>query len=175
MARPEKVAAVEEIRQHLEESQAVFVTDYRGLTVSEMTQLRRKLREVGAEYKVVKNTLTRLAASEVDVEALDPLLVGPTAVAFAKEDPVGAAKALSEFAKESRILEIRGGLLEGKLLQVDDVQALADLPPREVLLAQVVGGMQAPIAGFVSVLQGTLRNLVYALNAVREQKEGAAG
>lgn len=175
MARPEKVAAVEEIRQQLEESQAVFVTDYRGLTVSELTTLRRQLREVGTEYKVVKNTLTRRAAAEIDADALDPLLVGPTAVAFAREDAVATAKALNDFAKESRILEIRGGLLEGKLLTFDDVQALADLPPREVLLGQVVGGIQAPIAGFVSVLQGTLRNLVYALNAVREQKGGAAG
>jgi len=175
MARPEKVAAVEQIREELEASQAVFVTDYRGLKVSQMTELRRKLREVGTDYKVVKNTLTRRAAAEADVQALEPLLVGPTAVAFAKQDPVATAKTLSEFAKESRILEIRGGLLEGKLLAVEDVQALADLPPREVLLAQVVGGIQAPIAGFVSVLQGTLRSLVYALNAVREQKGGAAG
>ncbi len=174
MAKPEKVAAVAQIREDLQASQAVFVTDYRGMTVAQMTELRRKLREVGAEYRVVKNTLTRWAAAEVNAEALEPLLVGPTAVAFAKEDPVGAAKALNEFAKETKILEIRGGWLEGQLMTVDDVQALADLPPREVLLAQVVGGIQAPIAGFVSVLQGTLRSLVYALNAVREQKEKAA-
>lgn len=173
MARPEKVAAVEEIRNDLQASQAVFVTDYRGLNVSQLTQLRRQLREIGTDYKVVKNTLTRRAAAEVDAQALDPLLVGPTAVAFAKEDAVATAKALSEFAKESRILEIRGGLLEGQLLAVEDIQALADLPPREVLLAQVVGGIQAPIAGFVSVLQGTFRQLVYALEAVRGQKEAA--
>lgn len=175
MARPEKVAAVEEIRQHLQASKAVFVTDYRGLKVSQLTKLRRELRGIGTDYKVLKNTLTRRAAAEVDAQGLDSLLVGPSAIAFAKEDPVATAKALSEFAKESRILEIRGGLLEGKLLAVDDIQALADLPPREVLLAQVVGGVQAPIAGFVSVLQGTLRKLVYALDAVREQKQGAAG
>ncbi|MFS8665977.1 MAG: 50S ribosomal protein L10 [Limnochordales bacterium] len=174
MPRPEKVAAVEEIRGQLQASKAVFVTDYRGLTVAEMTRLRRKLREAGAEYKVVKNPLTRLAAAETDAQALEPLLVGPTALAFAKEDPVAAAKALNEFVRESRVLEIRGGVLGGKPLSVQDVQALADLPPREVLLAQVVGGFQAPIAGFVSVLQGTLRKLVYALDAVRQQKEQAA-
>jgi len=173
MARPEKVAAVEQIREDLQASQAVFVTDYRGLTVTQMTKLRRKLREVGTEYRVVKNTLARRAAAEAGVEALEQLLAGPTAVAFAKQDPVATAKALNEFAKDSKILEIRGGLLEGKLLGVDDIQALADLPQREVLLAQVLGGMQAPIAGFVSVLQGTLRSLVYALNAVREKKEAA--
>lgn len=175
MPKPEKVAAVAKIREDLASSQAVFVTDYRGLTVSQMTQLRRKLREAGAEYRVVKNTLTRIAAAEADAAALEPLLVGPTAVAFAKQDPVAAAKTLNEFAKETKILEIRGGLMQGKLLSAEDIQALADLPSREVLLAQVLGGMQAPIAGFVSVLQGTIRKLLYALNAVREQKQAAAG
>lgn len=174
MPRPEKVAAVEEIRGRLEESKAVFVTDYRGLTVAQITRLRRKLRELGTDYKVVKNTLTRLAAQDTDAQALDPYLSGPSALAFAKEDPVATAKALSDFARESRVLEVRGGVLGGKPLGPDDVKALADLPPREVLLAQVVGGIQAPIAGFVFVLQGTLRKLVYALDAVRQKKEEAA-
>jgi len=174
MPRPEKVAAVEEIRGRLEESKAVFVIDYRGLTVAQITRLRRKLRELGTDYKVVKNTLTRLAAQDTDAQALDPYLSGPSALAFAKEDPVATAKALSDFARESRVLEVRGGVLGGKPLGPDDVKALADLPPREVLLAQVVGGIQAPIAGFVFVLQGTLRKLVYALDAVRQKKEEAA-
>lgn len=174
MPRPENLAAVEEIRGRLEESKAVFVIDYRGLTVAQITRLRRKLRELGTDYKVVKNTLTRLAAQDTDAQALDPYLSGPSALAFAKEDPVATAKALSDFARESRVLEVRGGVLGGKPLGPDDVKALADLPPREVLLAQVVGGIQAPIAGFVFVLQGTLRKLVYALDAVRQKKEEAA-
>ncbi|OUM98223.1 MAG: 50S ribosomal protein L10 [Firmicutes bacterium ZCTH02-B6] len=174
MPRPEKVAAVEEIREQLAASKAVFVTDYRGLTVAQMTRLRRKLRESGTEYTVVKNTLTRIAARETDAQALDPFLEGPTALAFAKQDPVAAAKALLDFAKESKILQIRGGVLGGKPVGADDIQALANLPPREVLLAQVVGGLQAPISGFVFVLQGTLRKLVYALDAVRQKKESAA-
>ena len=174
MPRPEKVAAVEEIRGHLQASKAVFVTEYRGLTVAEMTRLRRKLRESGTDYKVVKNTLARLAAAGTDAQALEPFLSGPTALAFAKQDPAAAAKALNEFARESRILQVRGGVLGGKPLTPDDVQALANLPPREVLLAKVVGGFQAPIAGFVFVLQGTLRKLVYALDAVRQKKESAA-
>src|SRR5690606_40275853 len=118
--------------------------------------------------------LARLAAQDSDAQALDPYLSGPSALAFAKEDPVATAKALSDFARESRVLEVRGGVLGGKPLGPDDVKALADLPPREVLLAQVVGGIQAPIAGFVFVLQGTLRKLVYALDAVRQKKEEAA-
>lgn len=174
MARPEKVAAVKEIRQDLHESVAVFVTDYRGLKVSQLGQLRNRLREVGTEYKVVKNTLTSLAAEDVAGDEFKSLLVGPTAVAYAKEDPVATAKALSDFARESRILKVKGGLLEGSVIGPEDVQALAELPPREVLLAKVVGGMQAPISGFVSVLQGTLRKFVYALDAVREQKEQAS-
>lgn len=173
MARPEKVAAVEQIQADLEASEAVFITDYRGLKVSEMNELRGKLREVGTEYRIVKNTLTSLAADGAEVSDLKPLLVGPTAVAFAKEDPVGTAKALSDFAKDTRILKIRGALLEGSIIGLEEVQELADLPPREVLLAKVVGGMQAPISGFVSVLQGTLRQLVYTLDAVRTQKENA--
>ena len=174
MPRPEKVAVVEEIREHLKASKAVFVTDYRGLTVAQMTRLRRKLRESGTEYKVVKNTLTRIAARGTDAQALEPFLSGPTALAFAKQDPVAAAKALLDFAKEAKILEIRGGVLGSKPLGPNDIQALANLPPREVLLAQVVGGLQAPISGFVFVLQGTLRKLVYALDAVRQKKESAA-
>lgn len=174
MAKPEKVAAVAQIREDLAASQAVFVTDYRGLTVAQLTKLRRKLREAGTEYRVVKNTLARRAAAEVDASVLESLLVGPSGVAFAKQDPVATAKVLNEFARETKIFEIRGGMLQGKLLTAEGVQALADLPPREVLLAQVVGGMQAPISGFVSVLQGTLRKLVYALDAVREKKAAAS-
>lgn len=174
MAKPEKVAAVAQIREDLAASQAVFVTDYRGLTVAQLTKLRRKLREAGTEYRVVKNTLARRAAAEVDASVLESLLVGPSGVAFAKQDPVATAKVLNEFARETKIFEIRGGMLQGKLLTAEGVQALADLPPREVLLAQVVGGMQAPISGFVSVLQGTIRKLVYALDAVREKKAAAS-
>ncbi|MBO8142605.1 MAG: 50S ribosomal protein L10 [Firmicutes bacterium] len=174
MAKPEKVAMVEEIRGQLESSRAVFVTDYRGLSVAQMTRLRRRLRELDSEYKVVKNTLTRIAAGD-NADMLAPYLEGPTAVAFVKGDPVAVAKALNEFAREFRTLDIRGGILEGKPVGQDDVKALADLPSREVLLAQVLGGFQAPIAGLVFVLQGTLRKLVYALDAVRAMKEEGAG
>ena len=114
--------------------------------------------------------MTTIAAREIGLDDLVPLLTGPTAVAFGYDDPVAPAKILSEFAKTNRDLELKGGVLEGKVLDVDGVKALAELPSREELLAQVVRGMQAPIAGLVNVLQGTIRNFVYALDAVRKQK-----
>jgi len=173
VARPEKVAAVAEIKDKLSRAQGVVLADYRGLNVAQATELRKKLREAGVEYKVLKNTLTTIAAREIGLDDLVPLLTGPTAVAFGYDDPVAPAKILSEFAKTNRDLELKGGVLEGKVLDVDGVKALAELPSREELLAQVVRGMQAPIAGLVNVLQGTIRNFVYALDAVRKQKEEA--
>jgi len=174
MARPEKVAAVQEIADKLRRGQGIVLADYRGLNVKEMTELRRQLREVGVELKVLKNTLVQIAAKDAEVEGLEPLLVGPTAVAFGYDDPVAAAKAVSEFASKNDRLEVKGGVLNGKAIDVEAVKALADLPSREVLVAQVLRGMQSPIAGFVNVLQGTLRNLVYVLEAVRKEKENAA-
>lgn len=174
MPRPEKVAAVQEIADKLRRGQCVVLADYRGLNVKEMTELRRRLREVGVEFKVVKNTLTQIAANEVEVEGLGPILEGPTAVAFGYDDPVAAAKAMNEFAKQNDRLQLKGGVLNGQVIDTDAVKALADLPPREVLIAQVLRGMQSPIAGLANVLQGTLRNLVYVLEAVRKEKEKAA-
>jgi len=171
--RPEKVAIVDEIKDKLSRAQGVILADYRGLTVMQATELRRKLREAGVEYKVLKNTLTAIAAREAGFEDLTSLLVGPTAIAFGYEDPVAPAKVLSEFAKTNPVLELKGGLLEGRVLDVEGVKALAALPSREELLSQVLRGMQGPIAGLVNVLQGTIRNLVYALDAVRKQKEEA--
>ncbi|MGI6036835.1 MAG: 50S ribosomal protein L10 [Limnochordia bacterium] len=173
MVRPKKKAAVEEIVDKMTRASSAIVTDYRGLTVKSISELRRRLRESGAEYKVVKNTLTTIAAKEAGFPELEEHLAGPTAIAFAYEDPVAPAKVLSDFAKESKILKIKAGILEGSIINADGVQALADLPPREVLLGQVVGTMQAPISGFVNVLAGTIRNVVYALDAVRRQKEEA--
>lgn len=173
VARPEKVAVVEELAGKLQESAAAILTDYRGLNVKSMTELRAKLREAGVEYKVVKNTLTRLAAEKANVSGLDELLTGPTAIAFNKDDPVAPAKILTEFAKSNNALEIKGGILNGAVISVDEVKQLADLPSREELLATVLMRMQGPIYGLVYVLQGTLRSLVYALDAIRREKEAA--
>lgn len=173
MPRPDKVQTVEDIRERFSRVQGAIVADYRGLNVAQATDLRRRLREAGVEFKVLKNTLTILAAKEEGLDSMIPLLSGPTAIAFGYDDPVAPAKVLSEFAKTNKVLEIKGGILEGKLLDAAGVQALADLPSREVLLAMVCRGMQAPIAGMVNVLQGNIRNFVYALEAVRKQKEEA--
>lgn len=174
MARPEKVAIVEEMSDKLQRGKGVVLTDYRGLNVQQMTELRAKLREVGVEFKVVKNTLTLLAAKNVELDDLEPLLVGPTAIAFGYDDPVASAKVVSDFAKDHKELEIKGGVLEGRVISEEEVKALGDLPSREELLAQVLRGMQSPVAGLVGVLQGTIRQFVYALEAIRKEKEKAA-
>ncbi|NLP19054.1 MAG: 50S ribosomal protein L10 [Firmicutes bacterium] len=171
MARPEKKAVVAELKDKLERSRAAVLTDYRGLNVAAMTELRRRMREAEIDYKVVKNTLTRFAARELGVEELEEYLVGPTAIAFSYEDPVLPAKIIVDFAGEYKKLSIKAALLRDKVIQADAVRELAQLPPREILLGQVFAGMQAPIAGLANVLNGVPRNLVYVLDAIREQKE----
>ena len=174
MARPEKVAMVEEIQERLSRVQGAVLTDYRGLNAADMTALRKELREAGVEYKVFKNTLTILAAEEANMKDLVPLLTGPTAFAFGYDDPVAPAKIISEFAKKNKALEIKGGFVEGQVVGPEGVVELANLPSREVLLSMVLRGMQGPMTGMVNVLQGNIRNFVYALNAVKEQKEASA-
>jgi large subunit ribosomal protein L10 len=166
-----KQPVVQEIKGKLEASKGAVLTDYRGLNVAEVTELRTKLREVGVEYKVVKNTLARIAANEIGIEGLDGYLEGPTAIAYGIEDAVAPAKVLAEFAKAHKNLEIKAGILEGKVIDLNGVKALADLPSREVLLAKLLGSMQSPLYGMANVLQGNLRNLVYVLDAVRKTKE----
>ena len=131
------------------------------------------MREAGVEYSVIKNNMASIAAKEAGIEGLDNYLKGPLAMVSSKNDPVAPAKLISEFIKDNRIMEIKGGLVEGKVIDADAVKALANLPPREVLIARLLGSMQSPITGFVNVLQGNIRNLVYALDAVRQQKESA--
>ncbi|WP_110955673.1 50S ribosomal protein L10 [Anaerosinus massiliensis] len=170
-----KQAVVAELKEKLSTAQGAVLTSYRGLTVAQDTKLRSKLREAGVSYSVVKNTMTRIAANEAGIEGLDQYLEGTTALAVSASDPVAPAKVISEFIKENKLesLEIKAGLVEGKVIDTEAVKALAALPAREVLIAQVLAGMQSPIAGFVNVLQGSIRNVVYALDAVRQQKESA--
>jgi large subunit ribosomal protein L10 len=172
MARPEKEATVQEVRERLGKSKSVVLADYRGLNVEEVTALRKKLREAGVEYKVIKNTLTSRAAQAAKIEGLDQYLTGPTALAFGYEDAVTPAKILADFAKDHKKLELKGGILEGKVVSLETVKTLASLPSREVLLGQVAGMLQAPLRGLATVLAGPLRNLVYATDAVRKQKAG---
>ncbi|GAV24023.1 50S ribosomal protein L10 [Carboxydothermus pertinax] len=168
----QKAKVVAEIEEMINSSQVAILVDYRGLTVAEMTELRRKLREKGAEIKVVKNTLTKRAITNLGISGLDAFLEGPTALTVAKEDPAAAAKVLFDFAKAHSKLEIKAGILDKAVLEKDQLKALADLPSRDVLLAKVLGGMQAPLYGFAGALAGVLRKFVYALEAIRKQKAG---
>jgi large subunit ribosomal protein L10 len=154
-------------------SKSVILADYRGLNVMEVTELRKKLREAGVEYRVVKNTLTSRAAKAANIDGLDQFLSGPTALAFGIDDVVAPAKILADFAKDHKKLELKGGVLEGKVIDLDAVKQLANLPSREVLLGQLAGMLQAPMRGLVTVLSGPLRNLTYAVEAVRKQKAEA--
>jgi len=169
----QKKEVVKALSEKISSAKAMVFADYRGLTVEQDTELRSALRKAGVEYRVVKNTLTKLAAKETGLEELDPFLSGPTALALSDSDPVAPAKILSEYAKKFEKLELKVGVVEGKIIDINGIKALADLPPREVLIAKVLGGFNAPISGLVNVLNANIRGLVVALNAIREQKENA--
>ena len=149
----------------------MLVTDYRGLTVSEITALRRKLRETGTEYKVAKNTLLTLAAGDRATDEFKKLLEGPTAIAFIKGDnQVAVAKAMVDFVKDHKAMSIRGALVEGQVLDVEQVTALSKIPSKEILISQMLGSIQAPISGLVGTLQGCISSLVFTIQAVADQK-----
>lgn len=171
--RPEKEAAVRELADQLDRSQLALVTDYRGLTVAQITNLRRQLGASEAEMHVAKNTLAKLAIQGTPREVLGPVLEGPTAFVFGYGDAVKTAKTLTDVIRIQRLqLPIRGGLLGDRFLSGPDVARLAELPSRDVLVAQVVGGFQAPLAGIVNVLGGVLQNFLGVLEARRQQLEG---
>ena len=167
-----KKAIVEEIKDKVEKAQGLVLVDYRGLNVEEITELRRNYREAGVDYKVYKNTMMRFAFKDTGFEEFNEYLVGPNALVFGFEDPVQPAKITEEFAKDHDELEIKAGIVDGRIVGVDEIKELASLPSREVLIAQTLGGLNAPIAGLANVLQGTIRNLVYALNAIKDKQEG---
>lgn len=169
----QKREVVNGISEKMKAAKAMVFTDYRGLTVEQDTELRSALRKAGVDYKVIKNTLARFAANQNGLEELDTFLNGPTAMASSDSDPVAPAKVLSEYAKKYDKLEIKVGVVEGKVIDINEVKALAELPSREVLIARVLGGFNAPISGFVNVLNGNIRGLAVALNAIAEQKANA--
>ncbi len=167
-----KTSVVEGVKEKMQAAQSMVLIDYRGLTVAEVTDLRNRCRKEGVEYAVIKNTMIRKAAEELGIEGLEPMLHGPTAVAFGMTDAVAPAKVLVNFIKDVKKTEIKCGVMEGKVLDVKGVEALAELPPKEVLIAKMMGSLNAPITNFVGVLSATLRSLVYAIEAVRKQKAG---
>jgi large subunit ribosomal protein L10 len=170
MARPDKAAAVAELTEEFRGSHAAVLTEYRGLSVAQLKELRRAL---GTEtsYAVVKNTLTKIAAKEAGVSAFDGMLEGPSAIAFVKGDAVEAAKGLRDFAKANPMLVIKGGVLDGKALSPAEITKLADLESREVLLAKLAGAMQASLQNAVSLFAAPLSQTARVLGALQQQKE----
>jgi len=168
-----KQELVTQMHDRLVRAKAVFLADFRGMNVGQATTLRNELRNASVEYKVFKNTLLDLAAKDTDVECLKPYLAGPTAIAISYDDPVSAAKVLNKFAKDpAGKFVLKAGVLSGKLLDIKQIQALADLPSREVLIGKMLGSMQAPATNFVGVLAALPGSLVRVLDAIRAQKVG---
>lgn len=171
MNKNSKQEIVTEMHERLTRAKAVFLADFRGMNVGQATTLRNELRAVSVEYKVFKNTLFELAAKDTSIECIAPHLAGPTAVAISYDDPASAAKVLSKFAKDPQgKFVLKAAVLSGKLLDVKQIQALADLPSREVLIAKMLGSMQAPATNFVGVLAALPGSLVRVLDAIRAQK-----
>ncbi len=173
MRLEEKQTVVQALADKLSRAKVVIATDYKGLDVEAMNALRRKLREAGCEYQVAKNTLLIRAAKDTDTALLQESFKGPSAIAINFDDPVAPAKVLTEFAKTNDKLEIKAGVMGGKVLELNDIKALSALPSREVLLAQVLSTMNGVPTSFVRVLSGTISNFMNVLQAIKEQKEAA--
>jgi large subunit ribosomal protein L10 len=171
MARPEKVQAVTDIREGLESAEAVFLTEYRGLSVQAVQDLRRALRDSDAEYKVVKMTLAKLAAGDAGIEGLDDYLAGPTALAFANSDPVATAKALKDFSRDHDVFVLKAGYLSGNILSPEEVSKLAEIEPREILLAKIAGGAKAPLFKAAGMFASFTRNAASVFSQLLEKKE----
>jgi large subunit ribosomal protein L10 len=170
VAKPEKAAAIAELTNKFRNSGAAVLTEYRGLTVAQLTTLRRTIREY-ATYAVVKNTLTEIAAKEAGVTAFDGQFSGPSAIAFITGDPVGAAKGLRDFAKANPLLVIKAGVLDGKALSAAEINKLADLESREVLLAKLAGAMKASLSNAVYLFAAPLSQTARVIEALRAKKE----
>ena len=173
MRLEEKQRVVEELTARMRDANAMIVADYRGLGVAQVADVRSSLREAGASFHVAKNTLARIAAKQADRPSLIELLEGPTAIAFVADDPAAAAKKLSEIARQTRILEVRGAVMDGQTLTADDVRRLGDLPPKEVLQAQVVGAIAGPLQGAYSVLAAPLREFLVVLDQYIQKRQEA--
>ncbi len=175
MPRPEKVQAVEKIREQLDEARATFVTEYRGLTVAQQQQLRRNVRQAHGEYQVFKMSLARRAVEDMSLEGLSELLMGPTALAFANDDPVPVAKVLRDFASDNDKLVIKGGILGGALLLPEQISRLAEIESREVLLSKIAGGFKAPMSKLAGLLGAKMRDAASVFFQLLEKKEQIEG
>ncbi len=173
LLRPEKVAVVDELKQQIEDSSIAIATQYVGINVEDVTELRKKLRESDVTFKVYKNTLVKRALDDLGLSDAVQFMDGPTAWAFCK-DPVIPAKVIKDFAKGVKVLQMNGGILDGKVVDKDAIDALASLPPRDMLIAQVVGTIAAPLRNLVGTLSAVPRNFVNVLDQIRKQKEEGA-
>src|ERR1700690_4095706 len=171
MNRDQKAVAIAEIATNIDESDAIFAVDYRGITVAQVAELRAKLRESDATFKVVKNSLTERAADQSGAQSLKDYLSGPTALTFVRGDVATAAKAVADYARATQLLPFKGGLMEGAPLDVEQIRSLSRLPSREVLYGQLVGVVASPVSGLVRTLSALVGGLASALGQVREKKE----
>jgi large subunit ribosomal protein L10 len=174
MLKVEKEKTVNELKEKLSLTKSLYLTDFRGLNVEEMTELRRELKKGGAEYKITKNTMIRMAAKQSGFEGILDYLRGPTGLVFSYEDPLSAAKVLYEVHKRIEKPKIKIMWMEGRLFDENHLKGLATLPPKEVILAQIIFSLNSPMANFVRTLQGVLRNLVGVIDAIKEAKSNQA-
>ena len=172
MPTRKKSAEIDLLQERFENAQMVILVDYRGLSVARMQEFRGKLRASEGDFRVSKNTLVRIAAERAGVDGLEEFLEGPTAVVFAMGDVAGAAKAVSEFAKSSRILQVKAGVMNNQVMTADDVEVISSLPPREELLGKLVGMLASPMSRTVGVLSGPSRSVAYVVNARMESLGG---
>ena len=163
MPTQEKVETIEDFKTRLDGAKTVLVTEYRGLTVQQLSDLRKQLRGVSASYKIIKNRLAKLAMTDSDLSKLGPHLKGPTGMVISKEDPVAVAKALHTFARTNQALAIKAGFIEGQVLPPADLKALSELPTKDAIRSQIIGAIQGPLAQLVGLLQATQRDLAYVL------------
>lgn len=174
MDKKEKKEAVEQLRSDLEADGHLILAEYRGLTVEELSQFRKKVRAVSGTVRVMKNTLVRRAVEGTNKDGLTDLLVGPNALVYTTEDPVPLVKVVADTSKDFKAIKVKGGVVEGRPVTPDEIFRIAALPSRDQLLGKMLGSMSAPLQGFMNVCQGVTRNLVYALEAIRQQKEAGA-
>lgn len=170
MERNDKRQLVDQLKKELQGVNSIFLCNFKGLSVEKDTQLRRKMRESGANYTVVKNTLLKLAFADTDFAQVNEVLVGNTALAFNQEDVVGLAKVIRDFGKDNPSFEFKAGVVEGKVIQLDELKTLAELPPKEVLVSKLMFMMNYPVQGLVNSLSGIIRNLAVVLDQIQKQK-----
>jgi large subunit ribosomal protein L10 len=171
LSKAVKEELVKELNQRFKINPSLLVVEYKGLTVKEIEGLRRRLKKANADFMVVKNTLLKIASRDTDVQKINDLFEGPTAIAICKEDPVSVAKVVFDSIKELPVLKLKGGVVEGRAVGIEEVAKISKLPPREVLISQFIGLLSGPMSNFIGVLLELQRRLLYALNAVKEMKE----